>query len=358
MRKIIKIFSIATAAFVLLHCSDNKVRETSKNILASPSITKSHFANLQQTEHKIGKIKSFDVIDSTNLVVSSVNPASIIIYNFEGKPIRTIGRTGKGPFEYLSPSIVKSFKSRLYVWCDQSLKLIIFDVEGNPIEEVKGLTSAIKSFEIVDDNIFFFNHGNHKYIISIFNLSSRKNIINLGSGSEEHKLLSLAPCAGGITTMNDTIYFITADDLTVCGINKKDFKLEKWKVEDKSFKVKPTKSNAEFTINENREAAVEYLLENPRITGLMHYHNRLLVKLEMGKYVKKEGRIDFTERFIYYCLINHKKGTIQSYSCRIDSDLMLEYPCLLSTHKGNVYTIEPVQHKSDIEYALYKLDFN
>jgi hypothetical protein len=96
----------------------------------------------------VGAISSCSFLDENRFVVSTVNPSSLFICGLDGKQTKEIAKVGPGPFDCISPSIVRVHDGKIYVWCQQQLKLLVYDTEGNGIGKYSFFNQAINNFEL------------------------------------------------------------------------------------------------------------------------------------------------------------------------------------------------------------------
>jgi hypothetical protein len=141
-------------------------------------------ARLQETPEPIGQVVSFDMIDEDQFVIATESPSRIYKYDMQGRQLQAIGATGRGPFEYVSPSVVRVSKEKeVYLWCNVQLKLIVFDTEGNPLTEYKDFIHAVGDFAIFGKQVFFYNKGvSDGSFIDIYCLEARQFVAHQGNG--------------------------------------------------------------------------------------------------------------------------------------------------------------------------------
>src|SRR5690606_32335951 len=151
--------------FLLAACGHNKDTDGVVTVQDIVLVDKSELyhpvSKLKENINVVGNILSFDFLDKETFVLASSNP-SVFIYSTSGEQLKEINRFGRGPYEYQEPAIVRAHDDKIFVWCSQQLKLIVFDSQGNPIVEYKGFSRAIKDFLLYNDNVIFYVSGGFK----------------------------------------------------------------------------------------------------------------------------------------------------------------------------------------------------
>ena len=106
-------------------------------------------------ESKIGSIDQIHFCNDKIVVLDRRIAKSVLIFDSKGKFIRKIGKIGKGKGEYLNPlSISISQKNELIaILCSDTKKVLIYNMEGVLINEIK-----LKTSNSVNKIVF---HGNN-----------------------------------------------------------------------------------------------------------------------------------------------------------------------------------------------------
>src|SRR5690554_1040037 len=120
-KEALKILSLLLTISFMISCTEKKDNE---NVIYlkrenTPEIKVDYLkiTDLSNDPNIIGVVNAVDIINDSSLVVSTTSPPQVIIYNRNGNQTQEIGKTGRGPNEYISPSIVKYSQGKIYVWC-------------------------------------------------------------------------------------------------------------------------------------------------------------------------------------------------------------------------------------------------
>lgn len=340
MKKIIYIL----LGVAILGCTSNKNNQHTFTTTCDNEFFSDSICTLQENISIVGEISSFDIVDSNQFVVTSVIPANVILYKKNGNQVQEIGEVGNGPFEYYRPSIVKVYNDMIYVWCSQLLKLIVFDLQGDPLNEYTNFRKSIKKFDLYDDMVCFYLSGGYESIIEIYSLSTGELVKSLGKSTEEHELLNIASSSGSLALSPSYLYYTLTDNLSIYQIGLSDFNAKKHTLEDNDFSVKKIKHDAGDLINTDRKSALEYSLENSMVTGLFCTTEHLIITSETGHYEHKGLQIkSHSERRVKFYLLNHKMETITSYTNRLEE--RGHYSAFGSTLYGIILKV-----RSDYEY--------
>lgn len=84
---------------IIFSCStekDTNVVRNSKSAIIDESI-----CVLQENLDLVGEINSLTFLDEEKFLITSTSPERVILYDTKGEQIRSIGKKGEGPFEYI-----------------------------------------------------------------------------------------------------------------------------------------------------------------------------------------------------------------------------------------------------------------
>lgn len=300
---------------------------------------------------RLGNINSFEFVNKERLVFSGSNPSQVLLYDTTGQQIDKLGSKGKGPFEYISPSIVRTNHQKIYIWCEKLLKLLVFDISGKPIEQFK-FTKAIKDFIIYENYAGFYTHGgDNEPILKIYNLKTKEFIEDFGTKTNEHKILNSFNNTGGLTNCENNVFFTPNDKLHIYKINFENFSKTKYSINDKEFKVEAVKAKSREYITQP-EKAFRYFYKNDIISGLFCLNNKIILKTQQGKAeienfkIQPNGSIDLE-------MSNASQKKHKYYV--FNKEMKLEY--LVQDNIKNIKKVNDCLYASKGKY-LYKVEFN
>ncbi|MDR2569280.1 MAG: 6-bladed beta-propeller [Oscillospiraceae bacterium] len=265
---------------------------------------------MQENIDFLGNINSICFLDDNHIVVSTKENSSIFIYDETGKQILHIARQGNGPFEYLNPAIVRCDKERrlIYVWCNYTSKMVIFDEKGTPVNEFR-ISRSIDNFQLYQDYILFYlSTGDiHRDVIGVYDMISSTFIFTYGTASEEHNLLSLNETSGGITILNESLLYAYADKPEFFLLNLSYFdsniQTKSYKaLNTTDFKAQPLNGiKSIYLINYQRNKALEYIRSNSVINGLFTIDDHVVLKAKAGTLEVQNEIITKYERYdVFY----------------------------------------------------------
>ena len=122
-------------ALSFLSCKNEKEikRELSTNHIKEDTlINRKVICVLKNNIELFGDIKYMTISGDNRFIISTSQPPNVIVYDFNGNQMAKIGSQEKGPYQYLQPSVVKYFKNNIFIWCAIKLRLIVYDMHGNP----------------------------------------------------------------------------------------------------------------------------------------------------------------------------------------------------------------------------------
>lgn len=358
------LFTVLNCLFIAFSsCTNPGKKENNQSVLEinidessqNKAIIKKKISVLNENIDFLGEISSFDMIDESRFVVSTVNPSNIYIYYKEGNQVKNININGKGPFELLNPSIIKYYKNKIYIWGSNQLKLLTFDLNGNSINEHTGFKYAIKDFIIYKNYVLFYESGGPKEYISIYDLNKNKYIKKFGNASNEHLILDVYSCSGGMALWNDKLFYCSSDELSIHNININSLKESTLiKLKDPQFEINKYQGTVKNLINKDKNKLINYINNNSVIKGIHIYKNNILLIAEIGNYIMNENHMDYSNRYkkYYYIHKNNKKTETHISKVRPNNS------CLFTVYKDQIYSIQMKKHNGEFKYYLFNISFN
>lgn len=237
----------------------------------------------------IGDVRYVDIINDSALVVSTTSPPQVIILDRNGNQIQKIGKVGKGPNEYLSPSIVKYSQSKIYIWCSKQLRLLVFDVNGKVVKQYN-FENAIKDFVIFKNYACFYTVGGlDKSLITIFDLSQSEFINKtFGSLTKEHEILNMREHSGGIAIKDSLLFFTPTNALEISIVDLSEFNLiTKIKIDDPEFKIDKVSGDINNFIRDQIKS-IQYIYGSCRVLGIYSTKQGIILRAEVGD-IEMEG---------------------------------------------------------------------
>jgi hypothetical protein len=293
-------------------------------------------------------------MDENHFVVSTVNPSSIFIYTLDGKQIKEITKVGSGPFEYITPSIVRGYNKKIYVWCNQQLKLVVYDMDGNGIQEYSFFDKAINNFELCGDYVIMYVTGGYRdYFIKIVDLKKEKEVFATGEKTNEHIMLSLMYISGGLSASGDIIYYGCPDKLTLRKINLQNFAETLFvAVKDKDFSVEPVTEEPMNIINTKRDKAIDYVGTNSIVMGVFATSKYIILKAENGEYIRNKNYYDKSKRYNKFYYFNRISSAL---NFTVKSQIESDNNSLYMSNGSNLYYIKEDINKEDMRYELMEI---
>lgn len=338
--------------FLLCFSCDKTTKSTGEAIRPNdPETVTRLFEN--RTLH--GEIISVAFIDQDNFVVGTRSPSSVISYDAFGQQTLVIANVGSGPHEFREPSIVRADNERIYVWCSNQLKLIVYTHDGEPLDEFTGFKKAIQDFLPIGNKIAFYTTGGSvDSYIEVFDLDQKSIEYKGGDVSNEQLVLSLQACAGGLSNVGNKLLFMSPDrlEINVLDLNVAE-ELETSKLEDPDFKVRPVAGEATEFINNEREKAFLYLFENSQVNGIYALGEKVLVKAEVGEWaVDFDNKLfDGSNRFNKFFVLDRDLELSSSFTMERNS---FENPCLYFSNGEFLHALVAKEEDNDYHYKLIR----
>ncbi|MBA4411651.1 MAG: 6-bladed beta-propeller [Bacteroidota bacterium] len=307
---------------------------------------------LSEKPNLLGQITSINFIDSSHFVISTKNSSNVFIYNTNGDQIKKIAKIGKGPNELLSPTIVRVYDSKIYVWCANLLKLVVFDINGNPLNEYVNFKKGLKNFEIFKNYFCCFTGGGFKgSIISIFDMNKNVIIKEYGNATNEQRLLSILEGAGGISLTRTGLLYSAPDQLSITSINLSDWSESTKKYFDNEFVVKKIDMDGVEFFNSKPREALEYIYKNSIVTGIFPSDNGYILKTEVGEYSVNKNIVDFSKRYDKFYFLDKNMKLISALKVAKQSENLAS---IYATFGNHIYNVS-LYNKDNKEY-YYQLN--
>ncbi len=269
-------------------------------------------------ESLIGKINSISLIKDKIIILDRFVSKSVLLFNSNGEFIRKIGKLGKGPGEYISPSSISAddINGKIAVYDGMLNKISLYDINGEFEKSIKLKSKiAAKSIELYKDKIYISNYAHDLIPFLIYAIDFDGNVLGewlpntYPEGFSDNTQLS-----------TNTVFFRT----------NKNLKFRNWLMNAiyniESNSIKPTillKSNNNFTKHELAEIKNNQkgnyfmsLLRSNKFIGISSYIE--VNDLSILEYLNN------SKTFVLF--YNHKTGTINCTTLLKFHDDMTNFP--------------------------------
>ena len=216
---------------------------------------------LRENIEQVGKIVSFCIIDHERFAISTAE-GKIIVYDHEGNQLSVISRRGRGPFEYVEPTIIRAADdNRLIVWCAYLAKFLAYSLQdGSPLFE-QSYPFSVRDFVPIDDNIVYAYSGNENAgLVFTYDLSSGENLEKGGEWTVPHSLMMIdGRCP--MAAWQGKLYYMPVSELNIYQLGEnQDNPVAK--IPSGSFHVDNT---APSSLVNDLDRRIEYVIANPRV---------------------------------------------------------------------------------------------
>lgn len=346
-------------SFILILLITSCSKEVEQNLVLHPEISK--IARLNEDQVLLSKPLDFEFINLKEFFLTTAK-GQIIKYDIEGKQSEVIEEIGTGPLEYINPLIIKVVENYFYVWDDQLLKLIKFELEGGmPISEYNFFSRAIKDFQIVDNYLITqTSGGNMESFIEVYDLNTGDVIYEVVKPNSEDVILAMNANAGGLLLESDinSLNFLLPSMLKLFRIE--DLFLEEitgHPIIDDDFKVDKISSDPILFFNNNREKAINYLLSNSVVDGLFEFKDEIVIRAQIGKAeIDEKGELTSqNRRFKFYFL---PKNNFNWHKSAVVPFEMINTGALLADNSRSLFMINEFDSAGNSGYDIRKINFN
>ncbi len=241
---------------------------------------------LDESQELLSDVHSVGILPSGGVVVTSSQIAQVLVFGADGRFVRKLGRWGSGPFEYNMPTRVHVFGESIYVFDQNGLKLIQYDLGGEGIREIKGFITGNRDFSVSDDG------AEVTYIIPdapegfIRTLRARDGSVTgrFGKESFEHVIGMRLGGTGLFVREGQSIFYASPIKPIVYRLNLVHNELFEASIPDADFKYVKTGYESVGEINQNMNRIPEYLFTNSTVLGVYRLADNFVVVVEDGKY--------------------------------------------------------------------------
>jgi WD40 repeat protein len=347
-----KNFNFTIILLVIIAACTKEKKPVQNVVPVNMDIQLQTICSLKENINLFKDISSFTIVNDSNFAISSINPSQVFLYDFKGNQLVKVGKNGNGPYEYLTPSLVKSYENRIYIWCSTKLKLFVFDIYGNPMTEYTNFNKAIKNFLITDNYFVIYSAGGFDDgIIQLYDLNKKEFVKkSFGNQSNEHKILNAFQCSGALALNNNKVLFCSNDQAIINEIDINNLQLVKYPINDPQFKVEKVKmDHVQFLANVN--SSIRYIFSSDLITGIYCTDKYYIVSGESGKVIMDGFNFKDTSarRLVFYVIdMNMKLAyTIKSKIIKGNNS------CLYTSNKKDLFNI--TYNENDSMYHLNKI---
>jgi hypothetical protein len=274
---------ISIMLLLMAGCRDNKKYAT----LTEKEWSVDTICYLQENIDLVGEINSIGRFDDNHFLLSTKVDPAVYLYDLSGTQLLKIDRPGRAKYEYINPAIVRAdTDGNIYVWCDMTLKMIVFDKFGQPLDEIPYMKS-IRNFVPYRNYICFYLSGSYDTTVEVYDRIEDDIVFSQREApSQEHILLSMNESSGGMALLGDDLLFSYADGPSVHAINLNDFVETERTVEipDSDFRVRPINGDAREFFNQDRYKALKYLSENSMVNGMYVTQDNIFILATTGSY--------------------------------------------------------------------------
>lgn len=238
-----------------------------------------------------------DILPRENdLIVSDSKGDRLVVLDYNGKILKTVGTTGSGPLEFSNPTGITSYKDKIYVIDGMNDRIQILDKEFKYIKEIKlprdeeNPEFPFEDIEIDKDGTIYVSGGQ----------IDNPGILTYENENTEYKWIRenfdgyMAEVDGDVYAINKGMFY-TSKDNEEWGIRSGDnylLKLSKSGIE-KICELPFGISSSDFLINSNKE-----------IVSISNGFYQLLRMNMKGEYIDSIGEVNLDKSTFAYISID------------------------------------------------------
>jgi len=162
----------------------------------------------------LDEVRSALILPDESIVVVSKAVAAVVRYDAQGRQSRVVGRWGEGPFEYVSPSIVRRYKDGIVVFDSGTLKFVYYGMDGVGREEWKGMPHGLTDFHIDGDDVIAFSGSSFDYFLMRIDRADR-DTSRFAKGSMLRSAIMSYEGTGNLGVRAGKAYYVYPDEPAV-----------------------------------------------------------------------------------------------------------------------------------------------
>lgn len=269
---------------------------------------------LKESRWPIGQINSFD-LDESGLLAASTKDG-VYLFDSSGEQTGYIEKKGRGRGEYTDVKYVRLSGDKVYIWCTNLMKFLVYDLAGNFMHEYS-YKSAIADFQPDGDRIYIYTAGlRAEKVIDILDIAKGEIVGSVVPASVAHQMLTSAFIATPMLVQDGGLYFMTKDKLDVYYLApKKDTETKVLTIPSETFQVSPARENL---FQKSIREGLDYITKNSYTVALGESNGVFPVLTIEGREKVGELSEDGRGRIIdgaksYFCLYRvNKRGVFST----------------------------------------------
>jgi hypothetical protein len=239
---------------------------------------------LTETDYLLSSILDIEYVNDDSLLIITNTEDAVILFTAHGSVQKRISKFGRGPFEFVSPTLSRVINNSFFIWDSSQLKLSVFDKNGNGLREYSGFRWAINDFLVSGDYIYVINRGNSTgKILEKYPLAGLKRypLFEAIDKTEEHLFLSSIQPSVGMAQNDEQILFISPSSLTLYALDTSSNEVESINLEDDDFHIPSIRSASRIWSGAEDPSA--YLRESSIVTNLIQADGYTIIIAKMGQ---------------------------------------------------------------------------
>jgi hypothetical protein len=259
---------------------------------------------------------------------------------------------------------VRAYDSTIAVWDAGTMKVIVYDQEGNSVNEWTGVTWAVADFAI-HYGVFHSYYGSvGAPYLRIWDLEAEEMIAEYDDAeSVERAALSQIQGSGSLAFHNDALYALDPASPSVQQYDVSEGTVARYPIDDGAFELAALEASSIDELNAQFADVMQFGLSSSRSYQVFALESALLAVLQHGSISydaplfedgrpNTDARMESYDRYLHVYQMTHDGDAAQCQ--RIDIDIertQNDSPILGPTPRGFLYH-EVRSTDNDVEYVL------
>lgn len=283
----------------------------------------------------------------------------LVLYDKEGSQMKRFGQYGEGPGEYMLPEKLCITSKYVYVWCKESLKLLMYDLDGNFVNEYRYFKHAIQNFVVWEDKYvcFLLNGDIEDKRIDVYEIEKNRSVWAAYHKNNVDDIFSVSSFSGGITIVDNKLYWCYPSSIclyeydleTACPDRKE---MKSYSYMDTQFSVDIKNAPPKEELNRDPRKIFNFIRNNSRTTQMFNMNNHPAIFAEIGKSEIINETLSRENRKIKYYSFTDNGKFVKSY--------VFDYPRDCGLIKGvndDIYFLTGKYEGDSLNAKLMKMIF-
>lgn len=263
-----------------------------------------------------GNINSIE-LNTDHLFFVDTEQSYVGRFDIKQNKLSSIGKSGRGPFEFIQPDIIRIYNSNIYIWDSAQLKFLIFDYESNELFESENLSRSLSDFHVINEDslALYMSGGFEGSSVGIYSLSRATVLQNSLTGVQTNTDIALAILkgTGSIYSKYPYLYYVLPGALNIHKVHTDTNEETVIKLGSSDFAVDKI-DNVKDLVNNRRDELFPYLMNNSSTLELSFKNNMYFLATVNGNtYIDSNStsnEVNYDDRYYMFYIFDEDLSNV------------------------------------------------